>query len=968
MMEIERNLGDNDYDNSQDGNHFKRNGESKFHSNSSTLPVFRGSINEKNMGLFSRTIQQAATPEQQVELMKTLLKASQEVCDKFANYKGMKTITDLLDECAENMTGKFELIEKILIYLGKVTMTKEILTNTKVHRVVEKVKYNSEASEELSSKAFRLLIKWKQIIDDWTATGGEELADRRDKEMRERQQQRSFIKRTSYFDRNGGPNGLDKKRHYEDTSPRRGGKKDPNNFRFSKFDKKSYRQKRSESPPSTHYKSRNKFSDSRDSRDRKFGTRRRRHDYHSDDDTQRKTVKWLDDPKLLNIKYFRFTDEPTHPGLTEAEVEQIQKEAKDNSLFMNSEDYKHKESLMEGISMKMRKDTEKEIQDKLDSMSEKMRWESPKTLFLGPKPMVFSKQSMEKETHEQRIAKKLPCFYLKDFQIPDQPSYESVLNRIENNREPINIPLVSMSETEKVEEENQEFMQFLEIFGQKNNEIGLTNEANSNKEMKVETIKEDDKAKKREEKKPLKGILKKMTDDNDRDRSDRRKSKWSDKPEKESAIPVEMLVKLIQGEISSEDLTNLTSTTDNQELKDLTANVSILKGFMERISSQSSGKLKKTQKSMLSSVPSKKVKTNNDGGVVNLLDSPTENQAPAPFTGDAGNPASDSSTQPTAYSPGSPNSQYNSRDKGGNQHNKVPYRPPNYKTVPCRMFHSSVGCSRGEGCHFIHDLQYAGRETPNMHKYVRSLSQLNNTSKFKGQGDEEDSPPTPLSNNPPPQSVPTQSHNNIPTSHNVVGTHQMNYGHNHGNNHGSHHQNQTASMHYQGNSNMGNMNNMSSMGMHNYGNPQNGMMMGQTKPMYNPQRPPRAMNQYGGGNGGYHSNPPNMNRMGGGGGGGGNYHSNSRPMMNHGPPPMHPQQYHQPMHPQHNMVPPNQPAMYQQYQGQMHHNVGYGYNQGMGTNMMSGRQQMHNMGGMNYPPEYMRGGINPKSEKSLQEQ
>jgi len=35
-------------------------------------------------------------------------------------------------------------------------------------------------------------------------------------------------------------------------------------------------------------------------------------------------------------------------------------------------------------------------------------------------------------------------------------------------------------------------------------------------------------------------------------------------------------------------------------------------------------------------------------------------------------------------------------------------RPPNYKTKPCRNFHSEVGCNREEKCHFIHDINYAG--------------------------------------------------------------------------------------------------------------------------------------------------------------------------------------------------------------------------------------------------------------------
>jgi hypothetical protein len=40
-------------------------------------------------------------------------------------------------------------------------------------------------------------------------------------------------------------------------------------------------------------------------------------------------------------------------------------------------------------------------------------------------------------------------------------------------------------------------------------------------------------------------------------------------------------------------------------------------------------------------------------------------------------------------------------------------RPPNYKTVPCKLFHSATGsCGRGDFCHFIHDPKYHGKELP----------------------------------------------------------------------------------------------------------------------------------------------------------------------------------------------------------------------------------------------------------------
>jgi hypothetical protein len=35
-----------------------------------------------------------------------------------------------------------------------------------------------------------------------------------------------------------------------------------------------------------------------------------------------------------------------------------------------------------------------------------------------------------------------------------------------------------------------------------------------------------------------------------------------------------------------------------------------------------------------------------------------------------------------------------------------------------------MGCDHGDSCHFIHDAQYKGRETPNMAKYVRPIGRL----------------------------------------------------------------------------------------------------------------------------------------------------------------------------------------------------------------------------------------------------
>lgn len=66
-------------------------------------------------------------------------------------------------------------------------------------------------------------------------------------------------------------------------------------------------------------------------------------------------------------------------------------------------------------------------------------------------------------------------------------------------------------------------------------------------------------------------------------------------------------------------------------------------------------------------------------------------------------------------------------------YNPVTKKPQNYRTVPCRRFHSSDGCERGDNCHFIHDFQYQGRPIPNFHDWKnnnmtrqRNLQGMNN--------------------------------------------------------------------------------------------------------------------------------------------------------------------------------------------------------------------------------------------------
>ena len=66
---------------------------------------------------------------------------------------------------------------------------------------------------------------------------------------------------------------------------------------------------------------------------------------------------------------------------------------------------------------------------------------------------------------------------------------------------------------------------------------------------------------------------------------------------------------------------------------------------------------------------------------------------------------------------------YNFMGKSKILYNPVTKKPQNYRTVPCRRFHSTDGCERGDNCHFIHDFQYQGRPIPNFQAWKNNNMQ-----------------------------------------------------------------------------------------------------------------------------------------------------------------------------------------------------------------------------------------------------
>jgi hypothetical protein len=141
--------------------------------------------------------------------------------------------------------------------------------------------------------------------------------------------------------------------------------------------------------------------------------------------------RFVKDDHLLNIKIFRKEDEPNAKPLNDTDLYDYQLRLKSenrSTTYFNPEELKHKESLMEGESMKKYKEKEKTFNDKLMLAKEDILYYPPP--FLKTSPLVEGEDSIEKDAHNTRINTTLGCFYSRVGEIPDEPAINAILNDI----------------------------------------------------------------------------------------------------------------------------------------------------------------------------------------------------------------------------------------------------------------------------------------------------------------------------------------------------------------------------------------------------------------------------------------------------------------------------------------------------------------------------------------------------------
>jgi len=445
-------------------------------------------------------------------------------------------------------------------------------------------------------------------------------------------------------------------------------------------------------------------------------------------------------------------------------VAQIQEKLLNDSIapgLMSSEDIKHKESQMEGNSFKIKKDNEKEILSKLNAMVESISWYRPKSLALPGEIVQYGINSIEAKEHEKRTAAKLPCFYLKEYQIPDHPSFDFVKNSKKSTSTPLNVPLFN-SAAEGEPEESEDILNALESLVREGNTettLGTTttmnekkSEANKN-EMSIE--KEQKKVYKSAQ--PVKGILKKSREQIQKEKEEARlleEEKQREKEKKGISLDSDIVMKLMNGEMTLEEQEKLVDDLKEKgDAEGLLQNIQTLRRFMDNVSQTKKPKHQEkfsrpNPNEHFGQEPRKMVKFNPDAQPGNFQNTPIQNIPMQNMQSMSNMPMhgmpieQDRSPTPRGYGdeyggPGNYGGEFdpnavNLPGRGPKNSKKAPFRPGNYKTVPCVWFHSPRGCPYGDSCNFIHDANHAGRQTPNMHKYVRPIDQIG-----KGKEDEE---------------------------------------------------------------------------------------------------------------------------------------------------------------------------------------------------------------------------------------
>lgn len=193
----------------------------------------------------------------------------------------------------------------------------------------------------------------------------------------------------------------------------------------------------------------------------------------------RKRIRWVHDDRLFKMRFFRINDEPIADGLTDAQVRDFR-----DRLIREVNAQASSQSTLRGVSCSF---IQTDSGAKSSFSTESVAWSKPRgtveralinysaakisarcgrliiildriCLTLGVfrgeiDEHAMGKNSSEKKQHEVRIASKIACYFAREYQIPDKPSFNLLNNARGNQVKTKSIPIVLFKENEVIKNE-----------------------------------------------------------------------------------------------------------------------------------------------------------------------------------------------------------------------------------------------------------------------------------------------------------------------------------------------------------------------------------------------------------------------------------------------------------------------------------------------------------------------------------
>ena len=320
-------------------------------------------MNESDLQAYLACLSLQDSIDKMLRQIRVLNSSPQSQLDKFCdNNKGLAYFSFCLKTAISQIGGfaEEELIECILDILERIRLTRFHLDITQLPHLLNELKNKAGIPESFTQKIYNFVLKWKPLVSDWSSRNQKWKDFDYTKFFREKE-----YEYTSSLKLSEEPKSYSNHREHGKSSKRRRSRSVLPKFNLSTQDPILGLQGRNITERNQNLKS----------AEEPYGMLILCLNTPVQDlmeiiitlingglylGFELTVSSWASDHKITKVRYFTRTEKPSAPGLTIEEVEKIQKKIvqeqnnSQNPFFEDAkgEELKHKESLMEGNSLK----------------------------------------------------------------------------------------------------------------------------------------------------------------------------------------------------------------------------------------------------------------------------------------------------------------------------------------------------------------------------------------------------------------------------------------------------------------------------------------------------------------------------------------------------------------------------------------------------------------------------------------